>query len=132
MNAKNEVYRAFKEERHKPFVWGVCDCRTWCGLVAKRLTGRDPLAEFDGQYSSEMDMRRILVWRGWKDVGDAAASVLPEIPVSHAQSGDWALCSDHLGNDGLGVVCGEKIAVRGPSGMWRQPLTSAKRAFKVI
>lgn len=131
MNVRKVILQAYREWNARPFDWNGACCLAWCGDVAKRLTGTDPTTALRARYTTEGECNRGMVEEGWRSRGDAAASLWPEIPVAQASSGDWALCVDDNGAEGLGVVCGEMVAVRTVEGMGQVRLSAAKRAFRV-
>jgi hypothetical protein len=124
----NDLYRAWA---HIPFAWGSKDCLYWASACAKAIIGRDPAAALKRRYTSRVGALRVMRREGWKDMGDVAASLLPEVPLGQAVTGDWVHVRDDHGHDGLGVVNGHLIAVRTEAGMGLFPLLSAKRAFRV-
>ncbi|MDQ2083086.1 hypothetical protein RA307_23110 [Xanthobacteraceae bacterium Astr-EGSB] len=131
MNARRTIVEAYREWSTRPFDWNGACCLAWCGDAARRITGADPTVALRARYDSEFSCRRGMVEEGWKSIGDAAASLYVEIPVAMAKSGDWALCVDERGEEGLGVVVAAVVAIRGPSGMGQVPLLWARRAFRV-
>lgn len=130
MNIRKVILHAYRQERARAFAWASADCLQWCGLVTERLTGRDPGAALRARYSSEIEARRIMVKEGWRDMGDVAAALVPEIPLAQARDGDWVQCVDDHGNDGLGVVCAGMAAVRSEGGLGQVPMACARRAFR--
>jgi len=130
MTVRRIILECYRERRDVPFAWRTADCLQWCGMVTERLTGRDPGAELRQRYASEIDAKRIMVEHGWRDMGDAAASIVPEIPLAFAHSGDWAQCVDDAGRDGLGIVCDAQVAVCTEMGLGLLPLAFARRAFR--
>lgn len=130
MNVRTIILDCYRAERARPFAWATADCLQWCGLVTQRLTGRDPGERLRKRYTSESGAKRVMLAEGWRDMGDVAASLAPEIPRAQARSGDWAWCVDGHGNDGLGIVCATQVAVRSETGLGLVPLAFAKRAFR--
>jgi hypothetical protein len=131
MEAEERVAEAYREWQARAFDWNGACCLAWAGDCARRMLGSDPTVALRARYTTEMDSKRVMVEEGWRSCGDAAASLFTEIPVSMAQSGDWAFCVDQQDNEGLGVVCGAMVAVRYKSGMGQVPLAWARRAFRV-
>lgn len=122
------IYEAWSE---KPFVWGKADCLHFAAACAKGLTRRDPAKKLKRRYKTRLGARRVMRREKWGNMGDVAATLLPEIPVAQALTGDWAHVKDAHGNDGLGVVCNHMIAVRTEAGMGQVPLGQALRVFRV-
>ncbi|MEX2480191.1 MAG: hypothetical protein WD928_04950 [Gammaproteobacteria bacterium] len=131
VNRKRIVVTLYRAWRLRSFAWGSADCLHFASACAAAITGHDPATALKRRYSSETGARRVMVNEGWRDMGDVAASLLPEIPLAHARSGDWAHVEDEQGRDGIGVVCGHMIAARTEAGMGQVPLSHAKRAFRV-
>ena len=131
MTAKRIVAGLYRDWRAVTFVWGSADCLHFAAACAEMITGTDPAAALKRRYSSETGAKRVMVNEGWHTMGDVAASLLPEVPVAQACSGDWAHIEDEYGHDGLGVVCGHMIAVRSETGMGQMPLGQALRVFRV-
>lgn len=131
MNRMRTVKTLCRAWALRPFEWGSADCLYFASACAAAITGEDPARDLKHRYTSEIGAQRVMVNEGWRDMGDVAASLLPEVPVAQARSGDWAHVVDETGMDGLGVVCGHQIAVRTQSGMGLFPLTRAKKAFRV-
>jgi hypothetical protein len=130
MTSAAVIYDRYRQERATPFAWGAADCLQWCGSVALALYGADPTVSLRARYATERQAKEVMIAEGWRDLGDVAASLLAEIPVATAHTGDWAFCVDDLGNEGLGVMCGETIAVRAKTGMGQMPRRYARRAFR--
>lgn len=128
---RQQLIAALRTERDVPGQWGVVDCRTWVGKCAAIVIGHDPTAFLDGQYASEGEAKRLLARHGCRDMGDAAATLFPEVPLAQARTGDWAHFRDDHGNDCLGVVIGHQITIRTLTGLSLAPLASAQRVFRV-
>lgn len=130
MNIRRVILEEYDRQKELPFVWGETDCfRTACAF-AKAIIGYDPqeYAQIP-TYDSEVSAKRIMLERNWRDMGDVADSLFDEIPVSLAQSGDWATVQQD--ECGLGVVLGWQVLIRSKTGMGFVPLTHASRAFRV-
>jgi hypothetical protein len=132
MNVKRLIFEEYQRQRLIPFAWGLADCGLFVADVALRLTGKDPAEKLRGTYDSKVGIKRIMVERGWKNLGDGAASIYPEIPVSMARSGDWAFLVNEDGTETLGVVNGSQILARAEGGLAILELTKATRAFRVL
>ncbi len=130
MRAQAAITGIWLAWRDTPFAWGAADCLAFCGACAKQATGWDPGASLRRRYRSEIGARRVMAAEGWRDMGNVAASLVPEVHPSRAATGDWAHVRDDDGRDGLGVVVGERIAVRTEAGMAQVPLGRALRVFR--
>lgn len=131
MTPKRIVSKLYQEKKSIPFAWGSNDCLCFASECAEAITGHDPAVAIKQRYTSEVSVRRLMVREGWESVGDLAASILPEIPLGQAQSGDWVHVEDDSGHDCIGVVCGHRIAVKTELGLSQVPLSRAKRAFRI-
>lgn len=130
VNRNRVILEAYREWSKRPFSWDGACCLAWCGDVARRLIGADPTVALRARYAGEMDSKRVMVEEGWSSIGDAAGSLWAEIAIALARSGDVALVTQDHG-EGLGIVCGDRIAIRTQSGMGQVPLGDATRAFRV-
>ncbi len=131
MNVHAIIHRLHSEERSTPFAWGISDCVTLAAAAAIAITGSDPIERFRGRYSSATGAARLLLEEGWRDLGDFAASVYPEIHPAMARTGDWAWIVNEDGTDTFGIVCGSMALARLPIGLGQVPLSRIKRAFEV-
>lgn len=102
------------------------DCVRWASGATQVLTGRDPLAEFGGRWSTEAGAARVIRRAG----GMAAAidRVLTPIDPAQAMRGDWGLTANEavvlFEGDGL-------VGLDRPSGYVRLPRHAALRAWSV-
>jgi hypothetical protein len=131
MNVRAHILDRYRVALVTPGEFGVSDCLCFAAECAQPIVGRDPIAHLRGRYDSETSARRLMVENGWRDMGDVAASIFPEIAVAQAQAGDWAHVVDAEGNDAVGVVVGAIVAVKLREGATQLPLLSARRAFRV-
>lgn len=116
--------------QHRKFRWGRFDCCLFAAGAVKAMTGKDPMPEFRGQYTSEATAKQAL-----RDIGSGTlyntmrAKFGNPVPAVQANRGDIAWLEGCLGiivsryaimifADGRMA----KIPVRG-SGMkaWRVP-----------
>lgn len=115
---------------HVPFSWGSQDCITLAADVALALTGRDPIAQWRGTYSTEAEADAILAG---KTIEEFAGEVMQafggrEVPVALAQRGDWCIVT--LGNHSLvGVVIGSRAVAPALPGLGFVPMRRASRAW---
>lgn len=131
MNVRSHLAATFRAQRNVPTVWGVNDCLCVAAACAQPMIGRDPIAHLHDRYDSEISAKRLMVENGWNDMGDIAASIFPEIPVSQARAGDWVCLDNPDGSDALGVVIGDMIAAKTKESYAQAPLSQARRAFRV-
>ena len=131
MNVRALLLAEYQRQRSIPFDWKEANCLDFAGDCARLITGRDPVAHLRGRCTSEVGMRRIGVNEGWKDLGDAARSIFPSIPMAEAQNGDWALIKNGDAPETIGVVIGAQVMARSEAGIGIVPLTKAAEAFRV-
>lgn len=117
----------------KPFSWGDHDCGPGLvGNVVKAITGDDPAKPYRGKYSDAKGALRIIKRKGFANLGDMVASILPEIHPSEAKIGDIAAVkTDSAIGYALGVVNGERVFVLMENGIGTVDLLQCERAFKV-
>lgn len=102
------------------------DCVRWAAGAAVAMTGRDPLAEFGGRWSTEAGAARVIRRAG----GLAAAidGVLTPIEPAQAMRGDWGLTANGavvlFEGDGL-------VGLDRPGGYVRLPRGEAVRAWSI-
>lgn len=132
MNVRKIILDHYRKQRTMAFSWGQNDCLLgFAAPIAEAITGRDPAANLRGRYNSWATLQQVMQEEGWKNSGDVAASMFPEIPISFVRSGDWAHFENDDGTDGIGVVVTDKIAAKTRDGMGQIPLSKAKRVFRV-
>lgn len=114
-----------------PFEWGSQDCFTLCTDVVKAM-----LQEQRGEwreYTSAKDALQILKEQGFRDIGEAFASVFEEIPPAFAQRGDIGRADYPGAKFGGGVVfIGHEVVCKAEQGLVRLPVSAVQRAFRVI
>ena len=93
------------------------------------MTGDDIRARLGFDYTRLDEGKRLLAARGFADLGDLAASVMPEVPVREAAVGDIAVlqAEDDLA---LGILGGPQIHVLTLSGPSAVSLCQATRVFR--
>jgi hypothetical protein len=85
--------RLLNEHIEKParFQWGQNDCALWCADWVRKATGQDFASHWRGRYSSEDELRELLLEHGYEAAEDIASDVLPEMHPAFAQRGDIVL-----------------------------------------
>lgn len=132
MDRRKAVRDAFEKHRLIPFSWnGNGHCLSFPADVALAITGKDPIAQVRGRFSSEREALELMLAHGCKSLSDIARKLFPEIPIVKARAGDWALVKNADGTEGMGVIIGHQIAVRAQAGMGIVPLTWAVAAYRV-
>ncbi|CAN7446914.1 hypothetical protein LJR235_002872 [Pararhizobium sp. LjRoot235] len=121
------------ELKSKPFLWGDHDCGPGLvGNVVNAITGEDPAKPYRGKYFDAKGALRIIKRKGFANLGDMVASMLPEIHPSQAKIGDiGAIKTDSAFGYALGVVNGERVFVLMEDGIGTVDLLQCERAFKV-
>lgn len=131
MTVRSDIVRLARQYAETPFAWGSADCLCFCADVVRPILGRDPIDNIRGGYDSEVSAKRYMIEHGWRDLGDVAASVFPEIPPSMARAADWAFVRNPDGTETLGVVVSDVGIAKTLTGVGRFRLTEALRAFMV-
>jgi uncharacterized protein DUF6950 len=132
MNVRKIILDAYRAQRAIPFAWGSADCLCFAARCAEQMIGRDPIAHLRGRYDSETGAKRVMVENGWRDMGDVAASIFPEIPMARAHAGDWALVVTEGWGETIGVVVDDRIAAKTQGGSGQALRSQATRAFRVV
>lgn len=119
--------------KRRPFDWREHECAVaWAGGCVAALTGADVAERWRGRFTSMRGALRVMRNDGFADLGDMAASALPEIHIARARLGDVAFVPQDDGFGGtLGIVNGETILVLREDGMGLVSLFDATRAFQV-
>jgi len=112
-----------------PFEYGRSDCALFASGAVDAMTGTDPAAEWRGKYTTLRGGLRVIRRAGFDDHIDATAAILAEVHPGRAQIGDIVEVPGDAG-PALGVIVGEWIAVRTPTGVGYVPSTLAVRSFK--
>jgi len=131
MNVRAIIHQVYERQTKPASVedfWAKGGCLAWPGQCSKAITGTDPTESFRAQFSTEAGALAFLVDQS---LADYVAKVYPEVPVSFARSGDWALVANEDGSEGLGVVMGSQIAVSTPLGIGTVSLLRAASAYRV-
>lgn len=102
------------------------DCVRWASGAAGAMTGRDPLAEFGGRWSTEAGAARVIRRAG--GLATAIDGVLTPIDPAQAMRGDWGLTANGavvlFEGDGL-------VGLDRPNGYVRLPRGEAVRAWSI-
>jgi hypothetical protein len=125
------LHETVESSRRVEFRWGVTDCAIWAADVVRALTGEDIAAAFRSAYTDAKGARRALKKAGFSDLADMAASYLEEIPIMLARDGDLAAIPAEDFGHALGVVVGERVMVRHPSGIGSIDRAEAVKAFRI-
>lgn len=112
-----------------PFQWGSSDCFALPMDMVKAMTGKDPWAKAR-KYKSEKGAARMLAKYSFKNVGEAFAAVLQEIPPAFAGRGDIGVIKNNGAICGV-VVLGHELAGKSPEGLLRFSRDRLSRAFRV-
>lgn len=131
MNLSVIIRDAYAAAANRPFVWGTDDCLTWAADIAEIITGRDPIVSIRGKYHSKATALRVMLANGWKSMGDGAATVFEEIPLSMVRTGDWVLVVNPDGTETMCVASGVLAAARSLTGMSKVSIKLGTRAFRV-
>jgi len=126
------------DHQDTPFSYGSFDCLSFAAGAAHSITGVDIMARFRGQYGTHLGAMRIArrVY-GCRTVPDVLAEMMHEhgwleVSPAFAQRGDIVLVAI---NDDLivGVLHpnGREAVITTNQGLWRVPLASVRRAWKV-
>lgn len=131
MSRNIQALAAYLAERENwTFGYGAAartqDCARWVCGAAKAATGRDPLAGFDGRWTTELGAARVMRRHG--GMAGAVGSVLPEIWPPQAKRGDIGVSEAGFlvlfWDDGV-------IGLDEPSGYVRLPRANAVRAWSI-
>jgi hypothetical protein len=119
-------------ERHGalPFEYGKSDCITFACDCVKAMTGEDIMSGQRGYKTFEDGMKR-LRRIGAKDIGEAFASKLDEIPVALAGRGDVGVVEGNELTVGVVIVGPHAVGKETPGGVAQVPLSAVSRAFRV-
>ena len=128
---EQRLYRLTTMAAHAPFEWGAHDCVTFAADCVIAMTGRDPIQDMRGTWSTEIGAKRAMLKAGSRDLGDLAADRLEEIPVSMARRGDIVLAGEESSDDFLAVVTGHMAVGPAETGLQHISMRQAKRAYKV-
>lgn len=108
---------------------GRVDCANFAHGWYKLVTGDDIRARLGIDYSSLDEGKRLLAARGFADLGDLAASVMPEVAAQDAALGDIAAVRE--GEElALGILGGPQVHVLTLSGLGALSACKAQRVFR--
>ena len=101
------------------------DCVRWASGATVALTGHDPLKTFGRRWRTEIGAGRVIRRAG--GMATAITGVLPPIPTTLAQRGDWGLTANGavVLFEGEGLVGLNEAAGRGYARLPREAATQA-------
>ncbi len=118
------------QRQAQPFAWGVSDCAMWAFDAVLVSTGRDPVPDVRGTYSTALAAaRRLRLEGGWPAV--CAARIGRAVMPDEAQDGDVAQvhpahCAEEMAAVGaLAVVWRGQLVAQGAQGLVQLPLSAA-------
>jgi len=96
---QSRLHVHFDAKRREPCVYGINDCVLFAADAVLAVTGRDPIADWRGQWQDEDSAWRLIGEDGLEArvVAAMAAFGAPECPPLFAQRGD--VCLAVQGND---------------------------------
>jgi hypothetical protein len=115
-----------EQHRTTPLIWGVSDCFTLPMDCVRAITGTDPWSDQRG-YTTEFGAARKLAALDFRDVGDAFAAKLEEIPPARMGRGDIGV----VGKCGVVCVGHQVIGKAAGGGLTFSPRSTVTRAFRV-
>ncbi|MFG1188612.1 DUF6950 family protein [Xanthobacter flavus] len=111
------------------FVWGQRDCFRLPVDVARAVAGLVLWPDVR-PYRCARGAALRLARHGFRNVGDALAAVLPEVPPAPPRRGDVGVVLEQGAEAGV-VVLGTELAGMAPAGMTIVPRERLVRAFRV-
>lgn len=108
---------------------GRVDCANFAGGWYKLTGGRDVRAALAIEYKSLDEGKRLLRARGYADLAELAASLMPEVSPAEARLGDIAALQAEE-DLALGIIGGPQIHVLSLSGPSAVSLCQAVRVFR--
>jgi hypothetical protein len=120
---------ALMRHRDTPFAWGSSDCFLVAMDCVLAMTGEDPANDVR-DYTNATEAVTRLQNRGFANVGEAIASLFPEMPPAMARRGDVGIVEIDGRMSGC-VFIGAQIVGKAVHGLAYLPRSQAKRAFKV-
>lgn len=131
-SARQIIAAEVERQRGIAFTFDAFNCGYFAGDLAKALIGRDPVAHLRDKFKDEKGALKLFRKNGWANLGDAAASIFPEIPLAQAHTGDWVYFETGTDAFGaLGVVVAAQAVARSRDGIGLVSLSIARRAFRV-
>lgn len=114
----------------RPFAWGQQDCASFALACVEAITGRDPGAQYRGNYDSALGATRILMRFG--GMPGFVTSVMGSEPMSPrlACRGDLLLACRQTGPS-LGICNGARGLFVGDLGLMGVPLRECEAAWRV-
>lgn len=112
-------------------VFGQMDCALHGASALEAMTGVDLAAPYRGRYTTFLGGLRVLRKDGYADhIALVAAHLRPRTAGEAARPGDLAVVATADG-PALGVVQGQSIYLRAPSGLALLPVAQATTVFEV-
>jgi len=108
---------------------GKVDCANFAHGWYKLVTGRDIRERLGIDYASLDEGKRLLAAQGYADLGDLAASLMPEVPARAAVLGDIAAIRVE-GEYALGIIGGPQVHVLTLSGLSALSACNVDRVFR--
>jgi hypothetical protein len=127
-----------RDHQDTPFAYGSFDCLSFAAGAVALLTGTDIMAPFRGKYSTHTGAMRIArrVY-GSRTVPEVLAAMMQqhgwkEISPMFAQRGDIVLVEFNRDRM-VGILHpnGREAVITTDKGLWRVPLLSVRRAWKI-
>lgn len=118
-----------EERRATPFEWGRQDCCIFVADWVTRLTGKDPAAEWRGQYKTEHGAA-LIINRNGGIMAFADAVFGNACDVKLARRGD-VVCVDTPTGLALGVCAGRDVFAPGASGLVVIPTLESLGAWRI-
>jgi len=119
--------------RHRPFKLGETDCLRFACEAVAALTGVDYWPLWEGRYSTQREMLRVISQAGDGSFSEAVSKTLGAEPViaKLAQRGDLVMCRGGDGDLCLGVCIGEYTALQGEDGLIFLPTRDGVAAWRI-
>jgi Domain of unknown function (DUF6950) len=128
--------RRFAEvvEKHRelPFKWGKSDCFILATDAVDALIGYIPSLMQVGAYSTEAGAYRLILAKGYSDLGSGFADIFEEVEPAYANRGDLVTVLADEDKEGAAVCIGASLLGKGREGLTFVSRSRIKRAFKVV
>lgn len=126
------LHAAIEDHRREPFVWGERDCALFAADCVAAMTGEDLAAPFRGRYATPRGALRILRAAGHADLVALVSARLDPLAPMRAHAGDLVVfATEGPFGVSLGIVQGERAAVRLDGGIGSLPRLDAIKAFRI-
>jgi len=119
-------------DRHDklPFEYGKSDCLTFAVDCAKAINGKDVMRG-KRKYTNQIGAAKALKTAGFKDIGDALASMFEEIPPALAGRGDLGVIEGEEATVAVVFIGPYAVGKEIPGGVRQVPRSAVSRAFRV-